>query len=89
MATNLKFKSGTQFWSKFAVSQRHEIFLETKPKVCYMTKSLSLSIVAFNFFSLEYSNFPQAVALGTHQLILRRGGGYGIFMEREYFSNIL
>ena len=41
-----------------------------------MAKSLSLSIVAYNFFfSLEYSNFPQALALGTQQLILRRGGG--------------
>ena len=48
VVTNLIFKSGTRFWSKFVASRQHDIFLETKTKVCYMDKSLSLSIVEFS-----------------------------------------
>ena len=39
-----------RFWSKFVASWQHEIFLETKTKVCYMAKSLS---VGMNFLHLN------------------------------------
>ena len=42
--SSLIFKSGTRFWLKFGASRRHEIIIETKCKLCYMIKNLSLSI---------------------------------------------
>ena len=57
VVNNFVFKSGTRFWSKFVASLQHEIFLETKTKVCYMDKSLSLSIVEFSTPQLPHCSY--------------------------------
>ena len=42
---------------------RHEIFIETKKKVCYMIENLSPTIDVEIFFFMESSNFPPGLAL--------------------------
>ena len=61
MGTFFDIQKQYAIWLKFGVSQRDEIFIDTKCKVCHMVENLSLSIDIKIFSLWRFSIFHQVL----------------------------